>query len=297
MTDPYAYWRAACEGNKPAAHPDDPQPGFYRHPKSRNAVAYWLDNGVAGGGSYATIQCAVNERLQSLGHGQGLWQWVCDHAVTHQDYLFRIKNGRWPNEAEVLIGHNRPPDDGSYESVVSVLDAIEHEARRILGVGSARNQDEADQASDIANELMAIQQKVVAAHRAEKAPVLAEAKRIDGMWFKLRDRAEDLKIAIRIKVVTPFLRERWAAAERRAAEAAAIGATVEAPPPIRAGALKRTTSLRKVITAHIDDYQAVLAFFANNSEVRELVQRLADRAVRAGVGVPGCSTITEEKAV
>src|SRR5215831_18503673 len=114
-TDSHAYWRSRLAGETPQANPDNPQPGFYRRHRREgadDAVAYFERGGF--------LLCAVNGKL--VNDGDELWTYVCDKAVRHQDYLDRIEHGRWPNENVVVLGHNKPPDDGSIESVTSVLD-------------------------------------------------------------------------------------------------------------------------------------------------------------------------------
>jgi hypothetical protein len=177
-----------------------------------------------------------------------------------------------------------------------VLDALRIEASRILRAGPAKTQDEVDQASDVANELMACEKRAIAGHRAEKAPLLAETKAIDKKWFVLRDAACDIKEQIRFRVITPFLTMRKRQVELARQEALQRGET-PAEARVAAGSLQRTTALRTVVSARINNYPAALAYFAAHSEVRELVQTLADRTIRAGGQVPGCERIEEERAV
>jgi hypothetical protein len=280
-TDEYAYWRAALAGQRPLANPDNPQPGYYRRARREgpdDAVAYFTRNG--------RMACAVNGFL--VDDGAELWQWVCDQPVVHKDYLYRIEKLRWPNENVVVLGHNRPPADSSVEAIQSVLDALKVEAKRILAGGVAKDQDQADQAADVANELLEVEKKAIAAHRAEKAPFMAETKRIDKKWFTLRDLACDLKEAIRFRVITPYLRARKEAAE---------SGELHEGTRIAAGSIKRTTALRTVVSGKINDYQAALSYFADAAEIRETLQRLVDRAVRGGSVPPGCERIEEERAV
>lgn len=297
--DPYAFWRAGLAGKPLDAHEGDPQCGFYRKrgKAADDAVAYFYRGDE--------LVCLVNQARLSEAQAIELWTHVCDKPISHKEYLHRLEHGRFPNESPVLVGstsapigpgHNRPPEDNTVEALTSVLDALQAEARRLLAGGAAKTQDEADQAADIANELLAVEHKAVALHKAAKAPLLEATKKLDRTWFGIRDAAQQLKEKIRLQVVTPFLVH-----QRRLAAAAAAEATQRGEVPggtkVAAGALKRTTSLRTVVTARIEDYPAALAHFANHPEIRELVQRLADRAARAGVGVPGCARIETEKAV
>jgi hypothetical protein len=291
MSDPYAFWRAGRDGHPVPAHEGDPQPGFYRrraHSGPDDAIAYWREAGE--------MRCLLNRNAVGDAMAIALWTYVCNRPVNHQDYLHRLEHGHWPNENIAVLGHNRPPDDQTIEALTSVLDALKSEAGRILDAGPCKSQGEADQASDIANELMGVEKRAVELHRTAKAPSIAEGKRVDKTWFPLRDQAADLKERIRLRCITPYLSLK----RRQAEEAARMAAEAGEPAPearIAAGSLKRTTALRTVVTAKVDDYPAALAYFAAHPEIRELVQRLADRAVRAGVSVPGCARIETEKAV
>jgi hypothetical protein len=289
--DPYAFWRAGRAGHPLAAHEGDPQSGFYRRRSKQgpdDAVAYWREAGE--------LRCLLNRNPVGDQMALTLWTHVCNRPVGYQDHLYRLKHGHWPNENPVVLGHNKPPDDQSVEALQSVLDALNAEARRILSSGPCKSQDEADHASDLANELMGVEKRAVELHRTAKAPSIAEGKRVDKVWFPLRDAAADLKERIRLRCITPYLSFKRKQAEEAARMAAEAG---EEAPEVRvaAGSLKRTTALRTVVTAHLYDYPAALNHFAHHPEIRELVQRLADRAVRAGVSVPGCTRIETEKAV
>jgi hypothetical protein len=289
--DHYAFWRAGRDGHPQPAHEGDPQVGFYRRRSKHgpdDAVAYWREVGE--------MRCLLNRNPVGEEMALTLWTHVCNRPVGHKDYLHRLEHGHWPNENPVVLGHNRPPDEQSIEALTSVLDALGAEAGRILAAGPCKSQDEADHASDLANELMGVEKRAVELHRAAKQPSIAEGRRLDKVWFPLRDAAADLKERIRVRCLTPYL-----SARRREAEAATrMAAEAGEPAPevrVAAGSLKRTSALRTVVTAKVEDYPAALSHFAHHPEIRELVQRLADRAVRAGASVPGCARIETEKAV
>ena len=75
-----------------------------------------------------------------------------------------------------------------------------------------------------------------------------------------------------------------------------------APPPpepvkIQAGGQRgRKTGLREVTRYIVTDHGKALAFFAESEDVRELIAKLAERASKAGVAVPGVETNSEEVA-
>jgi hypothetical protein len=102
---------------------------------------------------------------------------------------------------------------------------------------------------------------------------------------------------------------------REAAAAAAAGTEAPPPPedvevelppealapipeytPVRAGTGKRVSS-RKVKSARIDNYAKALEHFAEHEDVKALVQKLADKLAAANMPVPGCTILTNGKAV
>ncbi|HEY1896910.1 MAG TPA: hypothetical protein VGG62_11585, partial [Terracidiphilus sp.] len=230
--DPYAFWRAGCAGRPLAAHEGDPQVGFYRRkarpaPRSGadDAVAYWREAGE--------MRCLLNGKMVSEEMALTLWTYVCNRPVSHKDYLYRLEHGHWSNENIAVLGHNRPPDDQTIEALTSVLDALGAEARQILAAGPCKSQDEADHASDLANELMGVEKRATELHKTAKAPSLAEGKRIDKIWFPLRDDAAALKERIRLRCITPYLSLKRRQAEEAARMAAEAG---EEAPEVRVAA-------------------------------------------------------------
>lgn len=73
-----------------------------------------------------------------------------------------------------------------------------------------------------------------------------------------------------------------AQADAREATAMTVAAT-----PITAGTRGRKTSLRTVTRVTIEDRAAVIAFFQDRQEMTDLLQSLAEKAVKAGFDVPG----------
>lgn len=85
-------------------------------------------------------------------------------------------------------------------------------------------------------------------------------------------------------------------AQAQAAAAASQRAADVASRPVTAGTRGRSVGLRGKTVITIEDRAAVLAYFADRPEVTELLQTLAERAVRAGIVVPGVKSDKESKA-
>ena len=56
-------------------------------------------------------------------------------------------------------------------------------------------------------------------------------------------------------------------------------------------------SLKTFKTAEITDYDLCLKFFKDSQDIRATLQDLANKAVRAGVIVPGAKLIEEQRTV
>ena len=284
----YSYYYQLLRGDKPTQFLNDMQPGFYR--RSRSGI----DDAVSIFWQGPELICTVNGKKHA--YPVEVWHGCGDNAVTHEDYLHRIKHGRWPNDHEMIAKSNRPPADNSMEAVVAQLDALEHEAKNLIKQGAALSQNEADRASDIANSIAEIEKKTIGLHKVEKEPHLKAGRAVDTRWFPLRDRACNLKSEIKRIVVTPFLVKlrRDADAELERARELGVEQFMEQD-KIGAGSLKRTVALRTKVTAKIVDYDALIQSIKDNTEVRELAQRLADASCRAtGIALPGTIKIETE---
>ncbi len=150
-------------------------------------------------------------------------------------------------------------------------------------------------------------------------PLLAEQKRIREIWFPLRDLADAGSVALKTAMGRWEDEKRAAArlaaeaAERAAREhaeqvAAAAKANQPAPPPpepaksnvpapaaqIRGGAGRAASVSVALFVTAIDDTK-VFEQFKGNPELTALLTALAQKAVRAGIPVPGATV--EEKSV
>jgi len=288
-TGDYGYWQQLLSGYKPTLFMNDMQPGFYR--RSRKGI----DDAVSFFWHGSDLVCIVNGKKDQ--YPIEVWNSCGNAAVTHEDYLYRIKEGRWPNDAEIVAKSNRAPDASSIEAVLSRLDEFGAEAKRLIVSGPAADQAAADRASDVANSLAEIEKSATALHKVEKEPSLIAGRLVDKKWFPVRDSAAALKQEIKVKVVTPFLVRLRRDAEAEAERARELG--VEEfleQPKIGAGSIKRTVALRVKVSAKIVDYDTAINAIKNNAEVRELVQRLADAACRGGNPLPGTVKIETEQA-
>jgi hypothetical protein len=303
----YEHWSAMLAGQ---VITDDvgPQPGRYRLPARRtnpsnspgvteNAkkqptswpVAIWRNEG---GELNVMIgrKHFLEQSEEYLAFAADTWP-RCE-AVTEEAYQAAFEGGSWPNENPVVTALNRAPEDNTLEGVLAAIDALEAEARKLIEKGAAKDQDEADQAADVANRLSQLAKKADDLRKKEKAPVLAEAATIETKWQNVIARA-DIYRRIKAVCLTPFLTKK--AAEAEAAKLAEIQSGAPAPevprPATTAGSRGKPTGLTTVKTAVIEDYPKALAFFSENAKVKDLIQTLANAAVKQGTTPDGCKVV------
>lgn len=290
MSDPYAYWRAALAGVTMAVQDGSPQPGYYRMRKVRGGpwlpVAIWLEDGVA-------IGVVGDEEVAP----RNVWLSCARFPVTEDDYHHRCDTGEWPGAIpdEVGPGDNRPPASDS--PVAEVVNDACNRALAWIDGREIQSQADADRCEAFITSLTEARKAAEAVHRADKAPHLEAGRKVDAFWKPIIDRADSAVRRIKA-ALTPYLRAREAEKREAAAKAIAQGATAVRTDlkGATSGTHGRKVSLRPRKRADIKDYAAALNFFADHPDVRELVQRLADKVAGVGGTVPGVEIVTEQVA-
>lgn len=324
MTDA-AHYQDNLAGKKVPLHADMPQTGFYwlrRHKDGpRLPVCIWVDQ------SSGELVARVGPQMDDPA---SIWTYCAGNPVAKADALFAFDNGRWRDEAPSPAGDNHPPSDDPLETITRELEA---ESVRV-DAWIAEKHEGATAANMAANWLVALratEKKTIAAFDTEKAPILAEQKRIDTRWRP----AKDLAAAIKRKMDEAYqaigrkeqarLREAAEAkareeAERRRQEFEAEQAKLrelatehgippdEAPAPVEVpveiapvkvafgGATGSRIGIRAVPPkALVEDWEKVAVYFSGNGKIRELLEKLCNHAVRDGHNVPGVRVMRGEQ--
>lgn len=144
---------------------------------------------------------------------------------------------------------------------------------------------------------------------ARKAAVELEARRVAAAAAEVARKAEEeAKIAAeaaerqaggaRDGEAAEAARVAQAEAERQAEAAHEAQAKAEAvaSAPVTVGTRGRSVGLRSKTVVTIVDRAATLAFFADRQEITDLLQKMADRAIAAGIAVPGTQVSKDSKA-
>jgi hypothetical protein len=154
-------------------------------------------------------------------------------------------------------------------------------------------------AQSLRSRLTALSQEAYRHLRADKEPHEKAAKAVDDKWRPLVDKAKGGADAIRKMLSdweTGMLRQAEAAANALAedgniAEAAVLLATAPmAPTKIKGGAGRAASAKTVTVVDTVTDWPALILSMQNNTDLRELVLALANKALKAGATVPGVST-------
>jgi len=308
MTDPWQHWRDNLAGKNPIFSEGTPHAGFYRtfrrgvklNPDDPHSlfvqpftpIAYWWDDDE--------LKCRIGDIDVTGQEGADIWTHVCRYPVSEDNYRNKAERDEpWADEHEkVPMGGNRAPEDNSFEGLQSAIEDLAREARLRIEGPPVRDQDEADRLANLADLLANLYKRADEARKIEKRPHDEAATQVQQKWARLLLAAETYR-NIKFKLLTPWLKK-LADDQKKTAEAAAAAGDQSEPLDTRrprAGTRGRAMTLKSIKRAEITDYDACLAFFKENSDVRATVQDLANKAVRAGVTVPGAKLLEEESAV
>lgn len=314
--DQWAWYKAALGGTRGPINANEPQSGFYEDRSknrttnvvTRSVAAYWTDDsGVQWFKfrDYNAIRLDVDNEQSRRAFER--WPFLSKRPISHSVYEAVRKTGHWPDEnraaaadrqgeeaATKLANSEHAPDDDSFEALQDRIADLAREAERVIAAGAAKTKDASDQAADLADRLRKLETRADNARDAEKRPHDEASKAVQKKWKPLVERAADFKERLKFVVVTPFLKAESAKAQAAQAAAIKAGAPVETAP--RTAGTTASVGLRTVKAATITDYPKALAYFAENAKVRELIQQLANAAVRQGTTPDGCEVFTDQKA-
>jgi hypothetical protein len=306
-SNPWAYWQSKLEGLPMQMNPDNPQAGFYRQPYKRyygarrtfTPVAYWPSE------DGSKLNCRLGDQNISETAGMNLWKSVGNHPVAEHAYRQVAQyGGTWPDEHELvpMQGDNFPPEEEeltlwSLEELTDRIEDLGREALARIEGPKIADQDEADRIANLADRLAELWNEVDRRRKEERREHDQALKAIQLKWLPLLAKAESYK-NLKYKLLTPWLIELQTAQQQEAEAAAAAGAPTAAEPRRpRAGTRGRAQTLKTQKRAEITNYDLCLAFFKESEDLRGTVQMLANRAVRAGITVPGTTIIEDQKAV
>lgn len=306
----YTYWTNALAGQFGAVHDGDPQCGFYRKRTRKGGpfvpVAIFPMHGQ---------MAAVVEGKQA--DASEIWTYCCEHPIPEDWYRAVAERGEpWPDldgAVAASIGHNNAPTD---EAEI-LAGQIEAASAGVSAYENITDDGEAAKAQSLRSRLLELCRDADKKRDTLKRPHLEAGKAVDEKWQPLVKAAKAAADKIATALGAHETRKARAAAElarkaeeerqRLAREAAKDDQPPPPPPPapepapapvstIRGG-YGRAASVKavKTVTA-ITDMDALFGFLKPHPELKDLMFKLAQRGVTAGLEVPGV-TIEELRKV
>lgn len=304
MSDPryWAWWTDKLAGLNPPASEGTPYAGFYRAVRKSTyggtkwaiPIAYWP-------GENGELHCREGVKDVPEQRGRDIWVNVHNNPVPETWYRLVAEKGEpaWPDGMAISppMGDNKPPDETSFNYLREKIEDAAQLATGYLAGPPITEQIQADLISNAADQLTELWKKADEARKAERKPHDDALKEIQIKWSPLLMMAEAYK-NLKYKLLTPWQLSQQKAQEEEARAAVAAGEPVpEQPRRPRAGTRGRAMTLKSFKSAKITDYELCLGFFKQSQDVRNTVQDLADKAVRAGITVPGAEMVEEKRTV
>lgn len=303
---PWTWWARKLAGEKMGASEGTPHAGFYRWIR-KNAygglkwaepVAYWPLN-------EEELNCRIGDQDVSPQRGRDIWINVCNSPVDEQWYREVTEadppQPEWRDgiPLQPTIGDNEPPEGVlKFEVLRDRIELKAKEAAKRLDGPPIANAAEASKIAIMADELAALWKEADEQRKTERKPHDNALKSIQVMWAPLLLQAETYR-NLKFKLLTPWANK--LEAERRGIIESAIAAGEEIPESAKKRAKittrGRAMSLKPTRRAEIENYAECLKFFSESADMKAFVQDLANKAVRAGVTVPGCKLIEESQVV
>lgn len=280
------WYLAALKGDRGPIEADHPKAGFYRSKSkdgSLSAVAIWYDSFTG------ELRYQDNGRDIDDMKARERWPYVSKAPITETVFWQFRDTGVWGDidETAHAIHADKSDDSNPEKQIAGKIAEAKKAAPQYLKLESDEG---ATRAQSLRSTLTTLKGEAKKQYDALNRPLLDEQKRIRGIWNPIMEDAEASSIQLRTALEDWELTKRKAA---QAAEEAGIKPNVPAPSAKISGGMGRSASA-KPYTAVIDiDVDAVFSQFKESSDVRDVLMKLAQQAIDAGIAVPGAKT--EEK--
>lgn len=296
----------------------EPISGYFRCPAVKGGpslpVAIWRDE-------KGVLQIWRDNKPVAL---ERVWPWCVMNPISYEWYEAKTERGEpWPDEhqdevatAEAGAGEGVPAADrvvtktdnsAPQESETDALARqIEAAAKNITQYEKIENDQQAGAAQSLRSRLNELSGDADKKRVAEKAPHLDKCKEIDGKWQPLVKKAKEAADTIR-RFLSAYETDK---AHKAAAEAARIAAEQakqkpvaqdnagepaappEAPvtplmPTTIKGAAGRAATVRVKKVAKVVDYDKAFAALKAVPEIKQAIDKVAQRMIDAGNTVPG----------
>jgi hypothetical protein len=304
MNDAWHWWQQALESPKDIGKADhllvsvdSPEQGFFK--MRFNATKPWLPVAIWKEGD-EWIALRSGRRVDAM----EVWNYCCRHPITSEAYEQSLAGGGWADDDPTvasMMGHNISDSD----DLDALADQIENAKIGAEVYSDIQSEEEAAKAQSLRSRMNELAGKADKIREAFKKPHLEAGKQIDQKWMPLVKEAKGVADQLR-KYIESFktaqlLQRRLEERQREEAARAAIREEAPVPPPLPPidttikGNYGRaaTVGLELVVTA-ITDQDALYQFVHDNPDLQACLLSLAQRAVKAGLTVPGVTV--EERA-
>lgn len=301
----YSYWQNALAGNFGPVHDGDAQPGFWRKRTHRagpfQPCAIWEQDGKM----LALVAGKAADPAE-------IWTFVCRYPILEDWYRDKMDGKPWPDEDKFVndsfappAGHNQPGE------IDSMKDQIEAALKGVDEYAEIKDDQSASRAQSLRSRLLELRGEADKKREAIVRPHLDAQTAANAVWMPLVKSAKAAADKIATALGAHETRKENA---RKAAEAkriAAIEAGKPAPPPpepvpvpaapaptmtVR-GAYGRAASVKTIKKAKVVDQDAAYGYLKSQTELVDLIAALAQKAVTAGLTVPGVEVEEVKKVV
>ena len=284
MTSEYDWWSNALNGNRGPVYDGEPQSGYYRQrrrDRTFEPVAFWKDTKTG------EQRCQVNGHAIDTQRANEIWQYVNKHPITSHAYWHRIDTGAWQdNDPSANAG---PEIDPAQDPIGSLKAEIEAALTGVPAYKGIESDEQASRGQTLRAALTTLSGKADKTRATEKEPHLQASRDVDARWMPIVKAAKQGADEIRAELA------KWEDQKRESLKrAAATNTAPNTPPPatVIKGATGRTASVTvKNIVVKID-IDLVFKQFSGRFELYNCLMELAQKAVNAGISVPG-ATIEE----
>jgi hypothetical protein len=219
--------------------------------------------------------------------GTSWWLWAAKQPVTDEAYESAFDAGDWPDAAP---GTNYGPPPDSYEAIVDQIVSATEIAAELKEV---KDKNAADQAANLKDRIMALQNAAEGMRVAEKKPWLEGERAVEAKYkphlMATKSALEHLR-----KVLKPWFD--GVINEAKAAVVAAGGSPQGVEIKARAGGMGgRRTGIKAIKVCVIEDFAAAFNHVKEDPDIRDYATKVIERRAKAGEPIPGTKIIEETK--
>jgi hypothetical protein len=310
-------------------HANEYQVGYYR---TRAKGGQWEAVGIYPDDNGVDVGFRGDRQVKDL---QELFLWSCRYPISHAAYVKALAGGGFDDEPPAPIGDNSGDAD-PFEALRIEFEGEAELARAFLKT-EVKTQADADKAGIWSKRLADISKRADGEREREKAPHLQASRAVDDKWRPVVGDAKDMAASLKKHVEPFLIAQKRAeearakaaaeeaAKQRREAEEAlrrarseetdaatrakaeddAARALADARDSEKAAEVRNASAgrtgarvaLRTDKHGEIVDYDVLLMALKDRTEIKEIVQSLANRAAKSGFELPGMKIVEIEKVV